>query len=213
MSRRRGCAVLLSLMLAGPSFAGSIAGQVSMAGPVEGETRALPGQSVIWLEAIPEKTERNLARGPKRGLFGPRYPRPTPRLVQRAGQFEPRVVTVVSGRMLAIHNADSVWHGVFSVSKPGAFDLGKRAPGRVDSVRFDAPGVVTLRCDLHPDESAFVVVTPNHASVQAGSDGQWQLPELPKGRYLLRAWAPGRSELRRDVEVKRKGVVKLALRW
>ena len=213
MSRRPGCAVLMSLMLAVPSFAGSITGQVIMPAPLVGEKHPHPEQAVVWLEVIPEKLERDLARGPKRGLFGRRQPRPTSELVETNGQFEPRVVTVVAGRDVVLRNADRVWHGVFSVSKPGAFDLGKRAPGRVDTLRFDAPGVVALRCELHPSESAFVVVTPNHASVRAASEGEWRLPDLPAGRYALRAWAPGREELRRDVELGKKSDVKLSLRW
>jgi len=213
MSRRPGCAVLMMLMLAGPSFAGSISGQVIMPTPVVGEKHAHPEQAVVWLEVIPEKLERELARGPKRGLFGKLHPPPTPELIQTNGHFEPRVVTVVAGRDVVLRNADRVWHGVFSVSQPGAFDLGKRAPGRVDTLRFDAPGVVALRCELHPSESAYVVVTPNHASVAAKLDGEWRLPELPEGRYALRAWAPGREELRREVEIGKKATVKLSLRW
>jgi hypothetical protein len=201
------------LMLAGPSYAGSISGQVIMPTPVVGEKHTHPEQAVVWLEVIPEKLERELARGPKRGLFGKRHPPPTPELIQTNGHFEPRVVSVVAGRDVVLRNADRVWHGVFSVSKPGAFDLGKRAPGRVDTLQFDAPGVVALRCELHPSESAFVVVTPNHASVAANVNGEWRLPELPEGRYALRAWAPGREELRREVEIGKKSTVKLSLRW
>ena len=213
MSRRPGCAILLSLLLAGPSFAGSITGQVVLPTPVAGEKKAHPEQAMVWLEVIPEKLERDLARGPKRGFFGRRQPRPAPEIVLANGKFDPRVVTVVAGRDLVLRNADRVWHGVFSVSKPGAFDLGKRAPGRADTLRFEAAGVVALRCELHPNESAFVVVTPNHASVQADINGEWRLPELPEGRYALRAWAPGREELRRDVELGKKSKVKLSLRW
>ena len=213
MTRRQGCAWLMSLALATPSFAGTVVGDVVMRGPAEGETRVRPAQTVVWLEAIPEKTERDLARGPRRGWFGRRHPRPAPRLAQTAGRFEPRVVTVVAGRKVVIRNNDKVWHGVFSVSRTGAFDLGKRAPGRADSVLFEKPGVIAVRCDLHPDESAFVVVTPNHASAQAHENGAWRLPEVPEGRYVLRAWAPGRSELRRDVDVPRKGEAKVSLRW
>jgi len=57
------------------------------------------------------------------------------------------------------------------------------------------------------------VVTANHASVKAGTEGEWRLPELPAGRYTVRAWAPGREELRREVELAKKSSVKLSLRW
>jgi hypothetical protein len=171
---------------------------------------------VVWLDSIPAKTERDLARGPKRGLlgwFGKRTPPPTARLAQLKGRFQPRVVHVVAGRIVEITNSDSVYHGVFSVSRARAFELGKRGPGSVDSVRFEKSGVVAVRCDVHPDESAFIVVTPNHATVSPDEQGEWRLPKLPAGRYVLRAWAPGRTELRRDVEISGKSDVTLSLRW
>lgn len=213
MSRRHGCAVLLLCLLAGAAKAAAISGQVEMRGPGEDGSRALPSLAVVWLDSIPAKTETELARGAKSGWFGKRKPPPTPRLSQVNSQFAPRVVHVPAGRSLVIANADRVWHGVFSVSPLGAFELGKRGPGAVDTVKFKQPGVVQVRCDVHPEETAYIVVTPNHASVQPGENGEWRLPKVPNGRYVLRAWAPGRPELRRDVELSKKSQVSLKLRW
>ncbi len=216
MSRRHGCAVLLLCLLADAAGAATIAGQVEMKGAGEDGSRAVPSLAVVWLDSIPAKTETDLALGPKSGMFGwfgKRKPPPTPRLSQVNSQFSPRVVHVPAGRAVEIANSDRIWHGVFSVSRPGAFEVGKRAPGKVDTVTFDRPGVVQVRCDLHPNETAYIVVTPNHASVQPGENGEWRLPKLPNGNYVLRAWAPGRPELRRDVEISKKSQVSLTLRW
>jgi hypothetical protein len=172
-----------------------------------------PTTVVVWLDSIPERSERNLARGWSPGWFRRRVPEPAPVLVQSELRFEPAVVTVVVGHPLEIRNRDGVWHGAFSVSPANPFDLGKRPPGRVDSVRFKQPGLVPVRCDIHPEMSATVVVTPNHARARPDSSGRWQLPSVPKGRYVLRAWAPGREELRREVSVPRSGFARVELRW
>ena len=213
MSRLHGCTLLLMCVLADAAYAATLTGQVAMRAPAEDGSRAVPSQAVVWLDSIPAKTESDLARGPKRGWFGKRTAPVAPELKHANSQFLPRVVHVPAGRVVVISNADRVWHGVFSVSPVRRFELGKRAPGQVDSVKFDKPGVVQLRCELHPEESAFVVVTPNHAAAQPTENGDWTLPKLPKGRYVLRAWAPGRPELRRDVEISNQSQVTLSLRW
>ena len=216
MCRLHGCTLLFLCALAKSACAATLTGQVAMRAPAEDGSRAVPSQAVVWLDSIPAKTESDLARGPKRGpfgWFGKRTAPEAPRLKQVRGRFEPRVVHVPAGRVVVISNTDSLWHGVFSVSRVRPFELGKRAPGGVDSVKFDKPGVVQLRCELHPEESAFIVVTPNHAAAQPAENGDWTLPKLPKGRYVLRAWAPGRPELRREVDISNQSQVTLTLRW
>lgn len=196
-----------------PVRAGRLEGSLATREPASGTRRADPTEAFVWVESIPERTERDLARGPRRGWFRRRVPPPAPVLTQVGLRFSPSVLAVVAGRSLQVHNQDSVWHGVFSVTPTHAFDLGKRPPGRVDTLRFAMPGIVLLRCDIHPDMSATILVTPNHAWTRPDSAGRWRLPNLPRGRYVVRAWAPGRDEIRREVAVPRWGTAQVALRW
>lgn len=169
--------------------------------------------AVVWLERVPERVERDLALGKRSWFLGRRKPPPKPQLVTRRQRFDPRVVVVAAGDTLLIHNEDRVWHGLFSVSPTRAFELGKRAPGNSDSLTFPNPGLVQVRCDIHPAMSASVLVTPNHAFVRPNASGEWQLPELPEGAYVVRAWAPGLRELRREANVERRGETVLQIHW
>jgi hypothetical protein len=99
-----------------------------------------------------------------------------------------------------MRNADRQWHGVFSVTPGLGFELGKRAPGRVDTLRFAHPGTVNVRCDIHPESPRRLLIVPNHAFVRVDSLGRWALPDLPAGTYALRAWRPGARTLRQDVD-------------
>ncbi len=162
--------------------------------------------AVVWVDSLAERTERRLAEGPRRWFWQRRAPLPQLAVLRlQKNRFVPRLSALAVGGGLIVRNADAVWHGVFSVTPGEQFELGKRAPGRADTLHFDHPATVSLRCDIHPDEAAWVVVTPNHAFARTASDGSWALPELPAGRYRLRAWWPDGVVLERDVTVPAKG--------
>lgn len=200
------------MLAAATASAGAVEGTVSWA-----RSQRVPAprveDAVVWLESVPERTERQLTRPPFLWFWQRRVVPPLPRVVQAGRRYDPRVIALARGGSLVILNRDEVWHGTFSVSPAHRFELGKRPPGRADTVRFDRVGLVSLRCDIHPDMSAFVVITPNHAYAQPNAAGAWRLPELPAGRYVVRAWHPELGELRRAVNVPFRGTVNLPLRW
>ena len=202
--------VLLLVPLAAPATAGSLGGTVAW----EGGRHPHYGDAVVWLESIPDRIEKRLRDGPPRHFWKRRVPppRPLPHLAAKRLAYQPRVAVVPAGGRLVIENHDTVWHGPFSVSPSHPFDLGKRAPGGSDTLTFEHAGTIEIRCDIHPDMRAFVVVTPNHAFTRPDSVGAWHLPDLPAGRYEVHAWRPGRPELRHSVEVPAKGVAVLPLK-
>jgi len=204
---------LLLVALATPASAGTLVGTVVVRDTLPENRRIRASDAVVWVERIPERTERDLARGPRRGWFLQRTPPPLPVLTLSDQRFSPSVVAAAVGQGVVIRNLDRVWHGVFSAAPAARVDVGKRPPGARDTLRLATPGVVPLRCDLHPDEWAFVVVTPNHASARPGADGRWQLPALPAGRYVVRAWAPLRELKRQEVQVPRRGERAVSFRW
>ncbi len=209
--RGRTLLILQLASLAVPAAAGSLSGTVAW----EGARHPHYGDVVVWLASIPEAIERRLRDGPPRHFWKHRVPppRPLPHLAARQLAYQPRVVVVPAGGRLVIENRDSVWHGPFSVSPSHPFDLGKRAPGGSDTLTFEHPGTIELRCDIHPDMRAFVIVTPNLAFTRPDSAGAWRLPDLPAGRYEVHAWRPDKPELHHTVEVPAKGAADLPLRW
>jgi hypothetical protein len=164
--------------------------------------------AVVYLEQVPDKVEKKLTH---RGLFR-KAPRPS-RIVQIKLRFVPRVLAAAAGTAVEFQNLDRVYHNTFSVSVAKRFDLGKYPPGTLDTVVFERVGVANLHCDIHPDESGFVVVVPNHAFTRPDSLGRFALPKLPRGQYTVRVWHPRLGEISRAVEIPKHGDVALELRF
>jgi hypothetical protein len=115
--------------------------------------------------------------------------------------LRPRLVAAVAGDTLRFLNRDAVWHGLFSVSPLASFDLGKRAPGGAARTPLPRPGSFTVRCDIHGEESATVLVLSNHAWARSDSTGTVRLPDLPAGRYKVRLLRSDGRQLQRTVEL------------
>ncbi len=207
-------AVLAALLAAQGASAGAITGTLWMgphrpgATPQAREQRGVI-EAVVYLEQLPEPVERALTTT---GFWPFRHRRTDPMLsVVQRDRFEPRVAAVPVGTRVAFHNLDRVYHNVFSVSPAARFDLGKYAPGRTDTVQLARPGVVNLHCDIHPDELGYIVVTPNHAFTRPDSLGRFRLPRLPAGRYTVLVFHPRRGEIKRAVDVPKRGDAALEL--
>jgi plastocyanin len=157
-------------------------------------------EAIVYLQTVPPKVESGLAAKVNHDRN-----RHNARIVQANSTFTPRVTAVTAGSPVEFQNLDRVWHNAFSVSRANRFDLGKYPPGRVDTVQFDHPGLVNLHCDIHPEESGFVLVVPNHAYVRPDSLGRFTLPKLPPGPYILRLWHPRLGENSFPIEMPRHG--------
>ena len=119
---------------------------------------------------------------------------PSPKTVtidQREQTFRPHVVAVVQGGTVEFLNSDPVMHNVYSASAVQRFDLGMFGRGERRDVKFDTPGVVELRCNVHPKMRAYVLVLENDYFATADEQGNFQISGVPAGRYKLRAWHEG----------------------
>ncbi len=161
-----------------------------------------PGSgAIIYLDSIPEKVEKKLAKSAGSVTIGQAY-----------GEFIPKVAAVPAGDTVVFENHDRVYHNAFSVSPTRKFDIGKYAPRQSRRVVFNRPGTVSLFCDIDPGESGYIVVVPNHAWTTPGADGLFELPKLPAGRYRLHVWHPSKRPITKDVEIPKRGDVALDLR-
>jgi plastocyanin len=184
-----------------PALAGSVqatgAGYPGRAGTMPGmhETvRGLATDAVVYVARLPTGVDSGLAASQSR-----------PTLAQQGQAFVPRVLPVAVGSAVDFPNLDPIYHNVFSLSPVKRFDLGKYPRGHSKTVVFDRTGLVNVYCDIHSDMEAFVLVLPNHAFTQPDNDGAYTLPDLPAGRYELRAWHPDLREITRIVDVAAAG--------
>jgi plastocyanin len=107
-------------------------------------------------------------------------------LTQKNKTFQPRVLAVPAGSSVDFPNNDGIFHNVFSLSGPQPFDLGLYRAGETKQRTFATPGIYRVFCNIHPQMTAVIVVTPSAFTTVAGADGRFTL-DLPPGRYKITA--------------------------
>ena len=120
---------------------------------------------------------------------------------QRNRRFEPQLVIVPTGSTVEFPNLDLVFHNIFSLSATRQFDLGYYPKGQSRRVVFPRAGVAQIYCHVHSNMYAAVVVTSSRWVSKPASDGTFQWPEVPAGKYRLMAWQRFSGLYRRDVTV------------
>jgi plastocyanin len=122
--------------------------------------------------------------------------------MQQIGRrFSPDLLVVPVGSTVSFPNMDPIFHNIFSLSKPRTFDLGSYNKGETRTVVFPRPGVVEVYCHLHPNMEATILVTPNRWYARSNGTGQYKIPDVPPGRYIVVAWHKSAGFLRKSVVV------------
>ena len=165
-------ALLLSLLLLPPPATGSLAGRVTLM--KNGAPRPDGGNVAVWLEGA---RRRGSSPGAVAG-----------QMESAKKTFTPRLVVVPRESGVEFPNSDPVFHNVFSVSGPNRFDLGLYRSGTSKTRRFDAPGLVRVYCNIHPQMVGFVLVVDSDVFAVTGRDGAFRLDAVPPGSYRLKAW-------------------------
>jgi hypothetical protein len=132
-------------------------------------------------------------------------------MTMKGKTFVPRVVVVAVGGAVDFPNEDPIFHNVFSVSGDNRFDLDLYKRPKSGSWTFQRPGVVRVYCNIHPQMSAVVVVRDNPYFAKAAQDGAFSIPDVPPGRYTLKAWNERAAEVGREIVVSAQGDVEAAL--
>jgi plastocyanin len=125
-----------------------------------------------------------------------------PRLNQRDLVFRPLVLPVVVGTTVDFPNNDGVFHNVFSYSQPKEFDLGRYPQGKMKSVIFDKPGVVSVYCEIHQYMYATILVLENPYFASPDDDGLFVIRDVPPGTYQLSFWFGRKKITTKSVMVK-----------
>ncbi len=131
---------------------------------------------VVWLNPIGAHT-------PSRPF--PNHPL---RLTQHNKSFEPHLLVVPVGAVVQFPNRDPFFHNVFSLFEGKRFDLGLYEAGTTRNVSFDRPGVSYIFCNIHAEMSAVVIALDTPYFGISDRKGEVVIPQVPAGRYTLRAW-------------------------
>jgi plastocyanin len=118
-------------------------------------------------------------------------------------RFNPHVQAASIGQFVVLRNSDPILHtahAVFANEQPH-FNVGLY-PGRVSRKPLVAPGVVKIRCEVHPWMAAYIVVTEHPYHAISDIYGEYELGDVPPGIYQLKVWHESLGTQERRIEVK-----------
>ncbi len=107
---------------------------------------------------------------------------------QKNARFMPSFRVVVVGQRVDMPNVDTIYHNVFSFSRPNDFDLGLYPQGESRSITFTEPGVVKAYCSIHESMNATFLVVPSMNFDVVVRGGSFAIDDIAPGRYRLHAW-------------------------
>jgi len=164
----------LFLLLASPAFGGEVRGKVGLG--VTGANVEEAGPIVVYLESA----------GPQPLTF--QLPKRPLEIHQHDASFTPAFIVIAAGETVVMPNDDVIFHNVFSYSTPNDFDLGLYPRGESRSKTFSYPGVVRVYCSIHESMSATIFVAPSIWHSLADAKGEFEIKDVPPGKYRLRTW-------------------------
>ena len=196
---------LTFLCLPGQAFAGNIKGALKVKG------LRTPENILVYLSKAPPATE---------DLSKAKFV-----MDQRNLEFVPHVLPILVGATVDFPNNDKVDHNVFSMSRTKKFNLGSYTAGESKSVVFDKPGIVELRCDVHAEMAAYILVMKNPYFAVTDKQGQFEIPDpshlkqtgltgvkdLPPGKYFIKSWHQKLKSQKKTVVVPENGDVSIQL--
>jgi plastocyanin len=153
------------------------------AGTISGKVSGVAGESVVYVDTVAGKT----------------FPAPAEHVVidQKGLLFQPHIVVVLAGTTVDFLNSDKVAHNVFwpSVQQSGkklpGKNLGTWPQGEKRPFKFDQPGVAALLCNVHPEMSGYIVVSPTPYYATTDKSGDYKIDHVPDGQYNVVAWHEG----------------------
>jgi plastocyanin len=112
---------------------------------------------------------------------------------QRKMAFIPHVVAVQQGTTVDFLNSDPVGHNVYwpsiSGNKKLSHNLGTWPKGEKKPFQFNDLGTASLLCNVHPEMSGYVVVVPTPYFAVTDKDGNFEIKNIPAGKYTLKTWS------------------------
>jgi plastocyanin len=133
---------------------------------------------------------------------GPRSAAPRIEITQQGEQFVPHVVAIETGTSVEFPKLDAYFHNVFSLSRPGTFDLGRYPTGDSRSRVFAKPGIVKVYCHLHSQMSALIRVFDHSWFTIPDTRGEFVIEEVPAGVHTLVVWHERIGERQEEVTIR-----------
>jgi plastocyanin len=191
-----------------PSTAGTVTGKIRFTGkrpvrkavdmseePACVEARRDAHQGKAYDESLvvnPNGTLANVFIYLKGGLEGKTFAVPmTPVTIDQQGcWFHPHVLGIQTGQVLSVVNSDPVTHNIHpmaEINREWNHSQGQGDPALAR--KFLKPEImIRVKCNIHRWMHAYIGVVANPYFAVTGSDGSFEIHNLPPGDYVLEAW-------------------------
>lgn len=117
--------------------------------------------------------------------------------------FIPHVLPLVKGTTVDFLNSDTVHHNVYSPDAVADnFNLGTWMKGETRPFTFNKLGVASIRCNVHVDMLAYVLVLQNPFFARVDTEGKFSITNVPEGRYVIKLWNERFKANDKQIEVK-----------
>ncbi|MEE8367329.1 MAG: hypothetical protein V3S30_03345, partial [Thermoanaerobaculia bacterium] len=105
---------------------------------------------------------------------------------QKNKVFVPHLLPIVRGTTVDIKNSDPFLHNVrIYAGKNTLLNQALPFQGQVVPHVFEETGTYAVRCDAHPEMSAYIVVLENPFFSTVNEDGSYEIAGVPAGSYSL----------------------------
>lgn len=149
---------------------------------------------------------RNVVIYVKSGLPDKKWDVPsTPIVINQHGcMYTPHVFTMMAGQPITVKNSDPLLHNIHAMpQKNPEFNFGQPREGmeKTDSFFKIAEIGVHIKCDVHPWMGAYACVFDHPFHTVSDDDGNFEIKDLPPGKYTIAAWHETFGEKTAEVEV------------
>ncbi|MBI2470953.1 MAG: hypothetical protein HYV59_06875 [Planctomycetes bacterium] len=122
---------------------------------------------------------------------------------QKNMAFIPHVLPLLKGTTVDFLNSDMVQHNIYSPDAVADnMNLGTWLKGEMRSFTFNKLGVASMRCNVHVDMLAYVLVLQNSYFARVNNDGSFSIANVPEGKYTVKLWNERYKAEDRQAEVK-----------
>lgn len=159
------------------------------AGDIQGKVTGMNGRSVVYVNEIAGKT----------------FPAPKDHALmdQKGLMFNPHILVVQLGATVDFLNSDNVAHNAFwpaiGGDKKAGHNLGTWPKGEKRPYTFTKSGVVPVFCNVHPEMTGYVIVSPTPYFAETDDSGDYTIKGVPDGSYTLTAWHEGARNQSRPI--------------
>jgi len=147
----------------------------------------------------------------KHGLEAKKFEVPaTPVTIdQRGCWFRPRIIGIQTGQTLQVTNSDPVTHNIHPLAQINREWNHSQGQGDAPLARkFLKPEVmIRVKCNIHSWMRAYIGVLDHPYFAVTGTDGAYEIKNLPPGDYVLEAWQETLGTQEQNITVAPSGKV------